>query len=381
MFEKRYVNELDLQKKNGLYRNPPDIANKNGPLITMGDRTLINFASNDYLGLGSDPLVRERVAENFRTLGPSSSSSRLVSGNDCVIRDAERFFARHFGFEDALFFSSGFQANLAVISTLFGKEDRVFFDKHIHASSVKGLALSSARFAGFKHNDMGHLEKRLKKNGGSPTAVLTEGLFSMDGDFADVDALRALKDTYGFLCVVDEAHSFGACGNQGKGVAGKLADVAVGAMGKAFGLFGAFVLLPKVSRDYLMNFAAPLIYSTALPAAHAQSAVDILSIIEGADEKRNRLARLSQRLSGLLKEKGFTVHGDAYILSVEIGDEKKTVELSGKLYDTNLYVFPARFPTVPLGRAILRISLTALHGDDHIERLATTLDRLYHSLS
>lgn len=381
MFEKRYIAELNHQKNTGLYRNPAEIAKKEGPLISIGGRTLINFASNDYLGLGSDPIVRERVAENFRVLGSSSSSSRLVSGNDRIIRDAERVFARYFGFEDALFFSSGFQANLAVISTLFGKQDRILFDKHIHASSVKGLSLSQARFSGFNHNDMAHLEKRLKKNDGSPTAVLTEGLFSMDGDFADVSTLLELKEKYGFMCLVDEAHSFGACGDKGRGVAGSLADVAVGAMGKAFGLFGAFVLLPALYRDYMMNFAAPLIYSTCLPAAHARSAADILSIIEHADEKRSRLSRLSQQLSRLLKEKGFTVYGDAHILSVEIGDEKKTVELAQKLYDGDLYVFPARFPTVPLGRAILRISLTALHGEDHIRILADTLTRLHGTVS
>ena len=149
-------------------------------------------------------------------------------------------------------------------------------------------------------------------------------------------------------------------------------------MGKAFGLFGAFVLLPALYRYDLMNFAAPLIYSTCLPAAHAKSAADILSIIEQSDDRRSRLSHLSRQLSGLLREKGFTVYGDAHILSVEIGDEKKTVGLARKLYENNVYVFPARFPTVPLGRAILRISLTALHGEDQIRGFADTLSRLHH---
>lgn len=373
MFEERYLKELHHQKTLGLYRNPPEIGHKQGPVITIGDKTFLNFASNDYLGLGSDPEVRTLVAKNFETLGPSSSSSRLVTGNDAVIRKAERTFARYFGFEDALFFSSGFQANLALISTLFGKEDRILFDKHVHASSVKGLALSSAAYAGYNHNAMGHLEKRLKKTGSQPTAVLTEGLFSMDGDFADIGGLSALKEKYGFLCVVDEAHSYGACGDKGRGVAGNLADVAVGAMGKAFGLFGAFVLLPSLFRDYMLNFAAPLIYSTALPAAHAQSAADILAIVEASDDKRRRLCSLSGQLTGLLKEKGLTVKGDAHILSVETGDEKKTMNLAAKLYENGLFVFPARFPTVPLGRAILRISLTSGHTEEHIARLAEAL--------
>lgn len=376
MFEKRYLNELRHQKNTGLYRNPPEIAGKSGVNLTIGNRSFINFASNDYLGLAADPKVRKRVAKNFEALGSSSSSSRLVSGNESVIRDAERFFARHFGFEDALFFPSGFQANLALISTLFGKGDSIVFDKHIHASSVKGLSLSAASYSGFKHNNMSHLEKRLKKNSDRPTAVLTEGLFSMDGDFADVESLAALKETYGFLCVVDEAHSYGTCGDKGRGVAGNLADVGVGAMGKAFGLFGAFLLLPSVFRDYMLNFSAPLIYSTALPAAHARSAADILSIIEDSDDKRQHLSSLSKQLTRMLKEKGLTVKGDAHILSVEIGDENKTLDLAGKLHEEGLYIFPARFPTVPLGHAILRISLTANHKEHHIFRLAETLTGL-----
>lgn len=382
MFNERYTQKLNHQRLNGLYRNPPEIVEKNGPVLRMKDGTRLNFASNDYLGLGSNPLVKTKVAENFASLGPTSSSSRLVSGNFQIIREAEQKFASYFGFEDALFFSSGFQANLALISTLFDKEDHVCFDKHIHASSVKGLALSGASFSGYKHNAMDHLEKRLKsgstvKTTGAkrPQAVITEGLFSMDGDFPDFSALAALKETYGFLCVVDEAHSYGVCGQGGRGVAGNVADVSVGALGKAFGLFGAFVLLPRLFRDYLLNFAAPLIYSTSLPEAHAQSASDILDIIGTADKEREHLRALSSQLKHDLREAGFTVHGEAHILSVEIGDEKKTMDLARKLYHEGLFVFPARFPTVPLGRAILRISLTAGHDQNHIRQLLKTLIR------
>jgi len=344
----------------------------------MEGRTRLNFASNDYLGLGSDPAVRKMVAENFEAMGPSASSSRLVSGNFQMMREAEQTFAAYFGFEDALFFPSGFQANLALISTLFGKGDHIYFDKHIHASSVKGLALSGAAFSGYKHNAMNHLEKRLKSGGQGPRAVITEGLFSMDGDFPDIDSLSALKKTYGFLCVVDEAHSYGVCGKGGRGVGKTVADVGVGTLGKAFGLFGAIVLLPKLFRDYLINFSAPLIYSTALPEAHAKSAVDILSVIESSDDKREYLQGLSRSLKMKLVGAGFTVNGDAHILSVNIGDEKKTMELARNLYHDDILVFPARFPTVPLGQAILRISLTALHQYDHIQRLVDTLIIRHH---
>lgn len=378
MFEERYTRKLNHQRLNGLYRNPSQIIEKNGPFLRMADRTRLNFASNDYLGLGSDPRVRDLVAENFKTLGPSASSSRLVSGNFRILREAEQIFADYFGYEDALFFSSGFQANLALLSTLFDKKDRIFFDKHIHASSVKGLALSGATFSGYRHNAMDHLEKRLQTAvPDSPMAVITEGLFSMDGDFPDVKGLEVLKQRYGFLCVVDEAHSYGVCGPGGRGVArgGGVADVGVGAMGKAFGLFGGFVLLPRLFRDYLLNFAAPLIYSTALPEAHARSAADILAIIEASDEKREHLHTISRLLQHTLRDADFTVQGEAHILAVDIGDEKKALALSEALYEQGFFVFPARFPTVPLGRAILRISLTSMHEKEHIHQLADALIR------
>jgi 8-amino-7-oxononanoate synthase len=373
MFDKRYTQRLKHRKQTGLYRNPPVVDGKDGPFIHVDSRPFINFASNDYLGLGSDPAVRKNVAINFCEKGPSASSSRLVAANFQIIRDAEKTFARFFGYEDALFFSSGFQANLALISTLFDTGDHIFFDKHIHASSVKGLTTSGAAFSGYRHNSLDHLEKRLVSAGDGPKAVLTEGLFSMDGDSPDFEALAQLKKKYGFLCVVDEAHSYGVFGPGGRGLAGNVADVGVGAMGKAFGLFGAFVLLPSLYREYMMNFAAPLIYSTSLPEAHARSAAYILSVIAQAGDKRAHLRDLSSMFRKEMVKEGFTVHGTAQILAVEIGDEMKTLAMAKALYDNGLYVFPARFPTVPMGRAILRISLTAAHQPEHIQRLVTSL--------
>ncbi len=370
MFDDRYRKKLDHQRLTGLIRNPLTIGEKNGRFVTVNGRRILNFASNDYLGLAADPSVKQRVAEHFADLGPSSSSSRLVTGNHHAIRDAEMAFAGYFGYEDALFFPSGYQANLAVLSTLFGKGDAVFFDKHVHASSVKGITLSSASFFGYRHNDAGHLERRINAQGPGPKALVTEALFSMDGDTPDILALRTLKEKHRLLCVVDEAHSFGVLGKGGRGMARPLADVAVGTMGKAFGLFGAFVLLPKLYREYLMNFASPLIYTTSLPEAQAKSAADILGMIEGADDRRDRLTELCELFVKKARDLGLTVKGEAQILSVTVGDEQKSLALSRRLFDKGLFVFPARFPTVPLGQAILRISLTALHEKADVLRLA-----------
>jgi 8-amino-7-oxononanoate synthase len=290
-----------------------------------------------------------------------------------VITEAEKAYARYFGYDDALFFPSGYQANLGLISTLFEQGDTIIFDKHIHASSVKGMELSKAEFLGYRHNSMSHLGRRLESRRENPVAVITESLFSMDGDLLDVDGMLDLKREYGFLTVVDEAHAFGALGPSGRGVARSVADVAVGTFGKAFGLFGAFVLLPEGYKEYLFNFCSAIIYSTTLPEAHAASALDLLEIISESEGQREQLRRISRIMAESLRSAGFQVSGDAHILAVEIGGEDKAAAVSRELFKRNIFAFPARYPTVPQGRAILRIGMTALHTEEDVAFLAEEL--------
>ncbi|MFH2066593.1 MAG: pyridoxal phosphate-dependent aminotransferase family protein [Pseudomonadota bacterium] len=373
MFTDRFKTAIEVQKQAGLYRNPPLIDRRDGRFIVIGRKKLLNFSSNDYLGLSGSRQFSKILAGNFRKFGTSSASSRLVSGNCRAIRDAEQAYAQAFGYEHALFFPSGFQANIGVISTLFEPGDHLFFDKHIHASSVTGIQLSGADFKGYNHSSLPHLEKRLKAGKESQKAVITESLFSMDGDLLDVAGLKKLKEQYPFFCIVDEAHAFGVVGEQGRGIAGSVADVAIGTFGKAFGFFGAFVLLSAACKEFLFNFAAPLIYSTCLPEAHAASAVDLLEMVMNSHDKRERLSELSMLMKESLRKIGFRVTGDAQILAIEIGDENRATALSRKLFDRNIYVFPARYPTVPMGKAILRISMTARHTQKDIQYFVDTL--------
>ena len=373
MLTERYARKINAQKQAGLHRNPLVIDHKEGRFVSIGHKKLLNFSSNDYLGLSGSEEIARIVAENFVRYGTSAGASRLVSGNSRALKDAEQAYAQAFGYEDALFFPSGFQANIGILSTLFGPGDHLLFDKHIHASSIKGMQLSNADWKGYNHSSLAHLEKRLQAGQGQQQAVVTESLFSMDGDLLDVTGLAALKKEYAFFCLVDEAHAVGVLGDQGLGIAGSVADIAVGTFGKAFGLFGAFVLLPKICKEYLMNFCAPLIYTTTLPEAHAASAGAILKIVMRCDDKRETLKDRSLLMKRLVQEKGFPVTGDAHILAIEIGEEKKAVTLSRRLYDRNIYVFPARYPTVPLGKAILRIGMTALHTEEDIRFFADAL--------
>jgi 8-amino-7-oxononanoate synthase len=380
MFATTYRQRLTVQKKTGLFRNPPLIEKRDGVYVFIGGRKLLNFSSNDYLGLGDSQILREKTARNFLKYGSSASSSRLVSANYDIMQEAENRYARYFGYDEALFFQSGYQANLAIISTFFGTGDTVIFDKHIHASSIKGIMLSGCHFTGYNHGNMSHLEKRLLKSPQDKTAVLTESLFSMDGDIPDMAAIKKLKKRYLFLCVVDEAHAFGALGTGGRGLAGDIADIALGTFGKALGFFGAFALLPKGFKSYLLNFASPVIYSTSLPAAHAATALDILEIIENSDALRACLAKISRLIKTRLRNEGFTVYGDAHIVAIEIGNEQKTWEISNRLLEKGIFVFSARYPTVPMGKAILRLSMTAGHKPEDIDIFVERFKEVYRNV-
>ncbi len=374
MFDKRFRDRVKQRKQEGLHRNPLVIEKREGRFVTIKGRRVLSFASNDYLGLGASKALAAIVGKHFKASATASaSSSRLVAGNYDTICRAEKTFADYFGYEDALFFSSGYQANLALLSTLFENGDSLIFDKHVHASSVKGMALSNATLKGYRHNCLTHLEKRLNTAPLGKRAVVTESLFSMDGDLLPVKALGQLKEKYGFYGVVDEAHGFGVLGEKGRGIAQGVADVALGTFGKALGLFGAFVLLPHGVKEYLMNFASPFIYTTALPPAHALAAVDALELVEGGEDARKTLGQVSIAMHDTLTRQGFQVFGDAHILSVMMGDEQRAVRVSQALLLRGILAFPARYPTVPLGKAILRLGMTALHREADIHTLVNAL--------
>ena len=380
MFAERFKNRLMLQQQIGLYRNPPEVSMREGKYLLMGGKKVINFASNDYLGISVSEELRQQAAQNFQKYGTSSSSSRLVSGNYSVINEAEKAYAAYFGYHDALFFPSGYQANVGILSTFLEQDDTVIFDKHIHASAVKGMAMSGAHFFGYNHNSLSHLERRLNTYRNKQLAVLTESLFSMDGDILDVKGLKKLKDRHNFLTIVDEAHAFGAIGSQGRGIAGEVADIAVGTFGKAFGFFGAFVLLPEGFKEYLFNFSSPLIYTTTLPEAHAATALYILKIIEQSEGRRNHLKEICRCMKNGLRREGFSVFGDAHVLALEIGDEAAAVRVAQRLLEENIFVLPARYPTVPLHRAILRIGITALHEEEDINLFIDRLKEVYNEI-
>ena len=373
MLETRMRQMLAAQKAEGLYRDPLQVATLEGRVAEVGGRKYLNFVSNDYLGLGNDPHWRSVVGECFSKYAPSSSSSPLVCGHYNVMAEAESAYADFFGYGEALFFPSGFQANEAVVSTLLQAADVAVYDKRVHASTVRGLEVSGKPLKGFNHSNVGHLRKRLQRLDEKKVIVFTESLYSMDADLLDISAMEALRKEKDFVSVVDEAHAFGVLGSSGSGHARSVADVAVGTFGKGLGFFGAFVLLPQGYREYLLNFSSPLIYSTALPEAHAAAAIQLLDILRSCDDRREIVLKNASILREKLTNLDLQVLGDAHILAVVVGDEQEAVRISQAFRTKGILCFASRFPTVPRNQALLRIGMTAHHTIEDIHTVAATM--------
>lgn len=362
--------DVEARKAAGLGRELLAVSEHRGACAVVEGRELLDFSSNDFLGLAQDRAMAEHLADLCRLQGCGSGSSRLVTGTAASTLAAEKALAAHFGYESCLILGSGFLANLTLLATIFNDKDTLALDKRAHASTVAGVRHSRAAFHTFRHNRMGHLEKILRAH--PVQAVLTESLFSMDGDSPDFGALRRLKEEFGFLCVVDEAHAFGVLGEGGRGLARDVADVAVGTLGKAFGLFGAFILCPDAVRDHLVHFCQGFIYTTALPPWHGDMVAAMLERVAAADEARTQLIELGDEARRILGDL-LPVHGAAHILALEVGDEARSVRLAEALRSRGVLVFAARYPTVPLGQAILRVNLTSLHTRRHVETLRDAL--------
>lgn len=364
---------IEARASVGLARKMLEVSSREGKRIVVDGQTYLNFSSNDFLGLAQERAPADEMARLCSRQGAGSGASRLVTGTSTSTLDAEKCLARHFGYESCLILGSGFLANLTLIATLFSSTDTLILDKRAHTSTMAGVLHSRAHFRTFRHNSMSHLTKLLHSS--PPRAVLTESLFSMEGDTPDFAKLKNLKQDFNFVCVVDEAHAFGVLGDKGRGVGRSVADVAVGTLGKAFGLFGAFLLMPEVVREYLVHFGQGFIYTTALPPWHGDMVQTMLELIEKADERRLHLDGLGRRARELFREAGIPLHGDHHILAVEVGDEEKSSRVANALRSDGLLVFAARYPTVPLGQAILRICLTSEHTIADVTRLRDALLR------
>lgn len=344
------------------------------------DPALIDVASNDYLGLSRHPALVERACQWTQRHGAGSRASRLVTGTGAELLALEERLARFKGTEAALIFATGYQLNSSVLPALLelgqGKhEPLVFTDRLNHASLHAGLA--GVRQIRFRHNDLAHLETLLEKHTGTTRWIVTESVFSMDGDVADVAALSALAERHGAYLYLDEAHATGVLGPQGAGLSQGRATVTMGTLGKALGGAGAYVAGSRALIDWLINRCGGFIYSTA-PAPAALGALDAaLDLVPHMDAERARLVRMGDALRAALHARGFdTLASTTQIVPAVLGDAARALAAAEKMRETGILVVAIRPPTVPAGSARLRFSLSAALTDSQFERVLAAVNTL-----
>jgi len=367
---------LEKRKAQGLLRALSPASMRREGKIYFGKKEFVDLSSNDYLGLSGHPRIIEAARKAQDKFGNSSSGSRLLSGDLNLRHELEESVARFKNKESALVFNSGYHANIGVLSSLYGKDDCIFSDRLNHASIVDGVILSRARFFRFRHNDTAHLESLLNEQRGRfrKALIVTESVFSMDGDKAPLKGLVRLKDKYDCSMMIDEAHATGIFGKNGsglaeeEGLAGKI-ELIMGTFGKALGSFGAYVASSREIIEYLINTSRSFIYSTALPPAVIASDLASIGLIEQEPFRRLKLLESAANLRGALKEKGFDVKGESQIVPLITGDNLRTVKLAKRLQEKGYWVLPIRPPTVPQGEGRLRFSLSFCHNKDTLERL------------
>jgi len=379
-FEDRLETALAAVRARGQWRETCPAALSPGGRIARGGRTLIDFSSNDYLGLAGHPLLAERAGEWAARLGAGASASRLVTGTLDAHLAVEARVAAFKGTEAALLFASGWQANATVIPALLAAAPgaAVFTDRLIHASMHAGCAAAGTRQHRFRHNDLAHLAELLDTHGKQAPArlILVESVYSMDGDRADIAALAALAREHDAFLYVDEAHATGVLGPQGKGLCAELAGVGLvmGTFSKAFGGFGAYVAGSGALRDWLVNAASGFIFSTAPPPAVLGAIDAALDLVPAMDAERAHLANLGNRLRAGLGRLGYDTAGSTtQIVPAIIGTEEAALAASARLAEAGLLAAAIRPPTVAKGTSRLRLALRADHAEADIDALLEAL--------
>lgn len=377
--------ELDLLRKSGLYRQMRLVEGSQGSHVILDGRGAFLLCSNNYLGLANHPLLKESAMRAVERFGTGSGAASLVSGNMELHEALATRIAIFKGTEAALVFNNGYAANTGIISALVGKGDVVFSDRLNHASIIDGVILSRAKLVRYPHNDMTALARLLEENPTSGRRLLvTDGVFSMDGDLARLPELVALKKEFDALLMVDDAHGTGVLGATGRGsseLCGCQADIDIqmGTFGKALGSFGAYAAASQDIIDYLVNKARSFIFSTSLPPAvlaASLAAVDLVDSPEGA-QLRRRLERNTARFRGAVQAAGLdTMTSETQIVPIFVGEAETTMEFTRMLLDNGIYVQGIRPPTVPAGSCRLRCTLMATHEESDLDRTAAALGEI-----
>lgn len=359
-------------KQEDRFRQCQLVSNRHHKKAAFSGRTMINLSSNDYLGLAANTSLHEtffqplNAKNRFDDFGLSASSSRLLTGHHPQVAELEHELAQAYQRESALVFNSGYHANTGIISTLFNSKDIIFCDRLNHASIIDGVRLSGAKLVRFHHLDYNHLESLLNKKRSHyrRAVIITESIFSMNGDCANLADLVAIKKQHDAWLYVDEAHGVGVFGRNGLGLAEASQmihhiDIIVGTMGKAFASVGAFIICDQLVKDYLINTMRALIFTTALPPINVHWSRFILSLMPQLIHQRHALLDLALTCRQALAEQQLISLGQSQIIPIILGDNETAVSVAMKCREHGLLLFPIRPPTVPIGSARLRLSLTA----------------------
>lgn len=395
--------ELENLKSFGLYRTLRTIEGPQGPRVRMDGKKVILLCSNNYLGLADHPRLKEAAIKAIEKYGAGSGASRLVSGTMELHQELEKRIARFKETEAALVFNSGYAANTSAIPALVGRNDFIFSDKLNHASIVDGCILSRAEFRRYAHKDVEALERLVREARGkrqeakgkdfnycpSPLApcprllIVSDSIFSMDGDIAPLPEIATLAKRYGAMIMVDDAHATGVLGKSGRGglehFGLKVEEniIQMGTLGKALGAFGAYIAGSRELIDYLTNKARGFIFSTSLPSSVLASAIAAIDLIENEPELRQALWEKTWYLKKGIDYLGFcTMGSETPIIPIFIGDAGKTMEFSRRLMEEGIFVSGIRPPTVPEGKSRLRITVMATHSYEDMDRAIESFSKV-----
>jgi glycine C-acetyltransferase/8-amino-7-oxononanoate synthase len=367
---------LEELRDRGLHRRLRLISGPQGPRVTLDGHPVLLLCSNNYLGLADHPRVRGAAAEAAMRWGAGAGASRLISGNMQPHRHLEERLAEFKGQESALLFGSGYLANTGTIAALAGQGEVVFSDELNHASIIDGCRLSRAETFVYRHGDVEHLARGLRESGERASLIVTDGVFSMDGDLAPLPELAELARRHRCRLMVDEAHATGALGPGGRGSVaaaglGDEVDVVMGTLGKALGSYGAYVCASRELTEYLVNAARPFVFSTALPPPVVAASLAALELLESHPHKVERLAANAATLRAALAAEGLAVGTSAtQIVPVPVGDASRTMELCERVLERGVFAQGIRPPTVPEGSSRLRFTVMATHRAGELERAA-----------
>ncbi|MEK6714364.1 MAG: 8-amino-7-oxononanoate synthase, partial [Nitrospirota bacterium] len=365
--------ELAALERQGLKRCLRNVTSAQGRKIILDGKEVLNFCSNNYLGLADDPRLREAAVECIQKEGVGSGASRLICGNMAAHRNLEETIARFKGAESCLTFSTGYMANVGIISSIFGRDDMIFCDRLNHASIIDGIILSQAKFKRYPHKDMEALEEMLRTTTGfRRRGIITDSVFSMDGDIAPLDKITELARKYDCLVMIDEAHALGVTGKNGKGLAEHFGvedriDIQMGTLSKAAGSFGAYCCGSKELIEFLVNKARSFIYTTALPPAVAAASQKAIEIIRDEPMLRQKLWVNTDYFQKAIVAMGFNTlsssrrepNGQTPIIPIVVGGPAVAVEFSRRLLEEGIFVSAIRPPTVPQNTARLRLTVMA----------------------